>query len=189
MSAEKLDRRVRRTKTLLTQGLMQLMTQKDIKDISVRELSDLADINRGTFYLHYKDIYDLLDKIEDEMFTNFNTILDRNLTRDFQVSAPHETLKDIFIFLESHRDVARVMLGPHGDLTFINRLRNLVKEHLDNISGLQGASPDESAYREAFIVSGCIGVIETWLLHPNPQPPEAVAAFCSDFLIKGLTAL
>ena len=57
MEAEKMDRRVRRTRNLLLQGLIRLMNEKDIKDISVRELSDLADINRGTFYLHYTDIY------------------------------------------------------------------------------------------------------------------------------------
>ena len=56
MAQEKMDRRVRRTKTLLLQGLIQLMEVKDIKDISVKELSDLADINRGTFYLHYSEV-------------------------------------------------------------------------------------------------------------------------------------
>ena len=57
------DRRIRRTRALLRQGLIQLMETKDIKDISVKELSDLADINRGTFYLHYNDIYDMLGKM------------------------------------------------------------------------------------------------------------------------------
>ena len=66
MAQEKMDRRVRRTKALLLQGLIQLMEEKDIKDISVKELSDLADINRGTFYLHYSDVYNMLGKIEFE---------------------------------------------------------------------------------------------------------------------------
>ena len=71
MTQEKMDRRVRRTKTLLLQGLIRLMGEKDIKDISVKELSDLADINRGTFYLHYNDVYDMLSKIEEELFQEF----------------------------------------------------------------------------------------------------------------------
>ena len=58
------DRRVRKTKKQLRQGLTQLLQTKNINEISVRELSDLVDINRGTFYLHYRDIYDLLDQIE-----------------------------------------------------------------------------------------------------------------------------
>ena len=71
MAQEKMDRRVRRTKALLLQGLIQLMEEKDIKDISVKELSDLADINRGTFYLHYSDVYNMLGKIEEELFQEF----------------------------------------------------------------------------------------------------------------------
>lgn len=55
-----IDRRVMRTKTLLIHSLSTLMKQKNIKDITVKELCELADINRGTFYLHYKDIYDML---------------------------------------------------------------------------------------------------------------------------------
>ena len=58
MNDNNLDSRVRRTKRLLRQGLTELLKQKSIKKITVRELSELIDINRGTFYLHYKDIYD-----------------------------------------------------------------------------------------------------------------------------------
>ena len=79
MATEKTDRRVRRTRALLLKGLIGLMKEKDIKDISVKELSDLADINRGTFYLHYNDIFDMVEKLEDELFVEFNAILDRNL--------------------------------------------------------------------------------------------------------------
>ena len=72
MAEEKIDRRVRKTRALLTQGLIRLMKEKDIKDISVKELSDLVDINRGTFYLHYSDVYDMVAKIEDNLFEQFS---------------------------------------------------------------------------------------------------------------------
>lgn len=65
------DRRVRKTKKLLLDGLTQLMQTKDVSEISVKELSDLVDINRGTFYLHYRDIFDMLNKTEDELFFAF----------------------------------------------------------------------------------------------------------------------
>ena len=46
---------------------MMLMSEKPSKSISVRELAERADINRGTFYIHYKDVSDLLQRLEDEM--------------------------------------------------------------------------------------------------------------------------
>ena len=64
--AEKVDRRVRKTKMQLSQGLARLMQKKSIKEITVKELVDEVDINRSTFYLHYTDIYQMLEKIEEE---------------------------------------------------------------------------------------------------------------------------
>ena len=57
---KKEDRRVRRTRKILTQALTELLQQKQVNEITVKELTDLADMNRGTFYLYYKDIFDSL---------------------------------------------------------------------------------------------------------------------------------
>ena len=72
---KKEDRRVRRTKKLLTQALTQLLQEKQINEITVKELTDLADMNRGTFYLYYKDIFDMLEKIEDGLFEALDEIV------------------------------------------------------------------------------------------------------------------
>lgn len=177
------DRRIRKTRAMLQQGLIQLMETKNIKDISVKELSDLVDINRGTFYLHYSDIYDLLAKMEDELFLEFNEILDRTLTCEF--TSPETTLQEVFAFLERHRAFAKATMGAHGDLAFVNRMKGLVKERIYNILDVKQINQNHE-YIESFIVSGCIGVIETWLNHPSPKPPEEIAVFCNDMLMKGI---
>ena len=64
---KKTDRRVRKTKSQLKTGLAQLMREKSIREITVKELVDAVDINRSTFYLHYSDIPGLLAEIENEM--------------------------------------------------------------------------------------------------------------------------
>ena len=65
--AEKVDRRVRKTKAQLRAGLARLMQKKSIKEITVKELVDEVDINRSTFYLHYSDIYQMLESVENEL--------------------------------------------------------------------------------------------------------------------------
>lgn len=187
MAQEKIDRRVRKTRALLLQGLIQLMNEKDIKDISVKELSDLVDINRGTFYLHYNDIYDMLDKVEDELFREFNEILDRNLTEQTKIIPSNAILLDIFSFLEKNYDISKVMLGPHGDLAFVNRLKELVKERLRHILELEHAG-ENLEYFYSFIVSGFVGIIETWLNHENPLPPEKIADLCWQLLRNGIAS-
>ena len=63
--AEVEDKRIRRTKKLLRQALTRLMLQKDFQSITVTDVVREADINRGTFYAHYRDVYDLRDKIAE----------------------------------------------------------------------------------------------------------------------------
>jgi len=182
------DRRIRRTKALLLQSLMQLMETKDVRDISVKELSDLADINRGTFYLHYRDIYDMLKQVEDELFLEFNAIFHQDICRSRTTLSSQKTLLNIFSFLERHRDVARIMVGPHGDHSFVSRLKNAVKEYISDLLEDQN-SAYYYAYVESFIVSGCTGVIETWLNQDSPRSPEEMSIICNDMLMKGLKML
>ena len=98
---KKEDRRVRRTKKLLTQALTELMQQKQIKDITVTELTEKADMNRGTFYLYYRDVFDnpsprqlarfvtgeVVEDSHDEVggydYTAINNLLQRNTLKNF----------------------------------------------------------------------------------------------------------
>ena len=57
------DRGIRKTRAVLKNALLSLMKEKSVKHITVKELCDRADINRGTFYLHYADVFDMLEKI------------------------------------------------------------------------------------------------------------------------------
>lgn len=180
-----IDRRVHRTRSMLQQSLVQLMTEKEIKDITVKELSESADITRGTFYLHYNDIYDILRSMEYELFTEFNEILSQSFDNNGNRLSPEATLANIFSFLERHRDAAKVLMGPHGDIAFVNRLKDLVKERIYSVL-TQKKAVCQYDYAEAFAVSGCIGVIETWLQQSSPLSPDEMARICSDMLIRGL---
>ena len=73
--AEVEDKRIRRTKKLLRQALTRLMQQKDFQSITVTDVVREADINRGTFYAHYRDVYDLRDKIETGMIEDFRGMI------------------------------------------------------------------------------------------------------------------
>ena len=87
--AEKMDRRVRKTKAQLREGLARLMQQKSIKEISVKELVDEVDINRSTFYLHYTDIYQMLQKIEEDAMQNITEVMKKYPIITLHSAAPH----------------------------------------------------------------------------------------------------
>ena len=78
---QKQERRYRRTEKMILDGLTTLLQSKSIKEISVRELSDLVDINRSTFYLHYADIYDLLEKTEERLLAELSNAVENDWER------------------------------------------------------------------------------------------------------------
>ena len=170
---EKMDRRVRKTRALLLQGLVKMMENHDIQDISVKELTELVDINRGTFYLHYDDIYDMLHKVEDEMFREFNEIMEQE-----PLGTP--TLSSDGLLLEFFR-----FLDRHRDLTFVNRLKDQIKKR--TLRFLESAQSDANyEYLCSFIITGCVGVVETWLKEATPQSPEEMAEILGAMLLRQL---
>ena len=87
MKNETLDRRVRKTRQQLQHCLAVLLKEKKIQEITVREITEMADLNRGTFYLHYKDVFDLLEKVELELLDELDGTLQK-----YQASDLHQML-------------------------------------------------------------------------------------------------
>jgi len=110
MKDGKMDRRVKYTKTMLKDALVQLMQKQHISGISVKSLCDIADINRSTFYTHYTDQYDLLRHIEEEVMDNLKLHLEKKDYKDnLPVSAQVMTL--ILEYAKENADLLRAVNG------------------------------------------------------------------------------
>ena len=105
MNEPVVDRRVRKTKKILRECLTQLLKSKKIQDITVRELTEMADLNRGTFYLHYKDVFDLLEQMEDELLISFSQLLNQ-LDATNRGVPPRQVLAEIFSMARENADLA-----------------------------------------------------------------------------------
>lgn len=181
---KKTDRRVLRTRKMLLDGLMDLLKEKDIKDISVKELADYVDINRCTFYLHYKDVYDMLEKIEMEVITDFNSMLDSciNSTSD----DPHLFLLAFFTYANEHQKTLSALIGQHGDLAFTNYMKKIVQERMHFIWEKNAYKTDNFEYYSAFIISGCLGLLEKWVQNGFVESPEDMAEFAAEMVLQGI---
>ena len=181
---KKEDRRVRRTKKLLTQALTQLMQTKQINEITVKELTDLADMNRGTFYLYYKDIYDMLEKIEDGIFEALDRI---SLLHEHEnvVTQTKPILYDLFRFIGENQEMCRVLLSPHGDMNFLHRLNDVVREKCLEIwpANQENQSEADFEYHYSFVIFGCAGLIRAWV-NRNCQESAVQMAEMADAMIR-----
>jgi AcrR family transcriptional regulator len=184
MSEPSGDRRVRRTKKLLMRSLTKLMTEKKINKITVTELTELADVNRSTFYLYYRDIYDMIDKIETEMFEEFNLQLKKLYISDPNRENTLSFFVFVFEFVRENADICKILLGQDGDYTFLNKFKEAIMESQPpNMNKLDQTA---NRYFMPFAVSGCIGAIQQWLQEDMVSPPREIAEFIIGLIMNGL---
>ena len=169
------NRSVRNTKKHLKESLLALLQEKPVNEISVTELSELADVNRGTFYFHYTDVYDILYKTQDEFFREFEKILCSDEIDKINI---YQYLLKVFTFLGDNHSMCRVFFSENNDMKFFNKIKLLVNDHLCSLWKYTDTHFDQTGMEmyNAFIVSGCAGIMKRWLDDGLKEPPEEIAA-------------
>ena len=181
-----MDRRVRKTRMQLRAGLTQLMREKPIKDITVRELAQLVDINRCTFYLHYRDIYDMVEQVEQEVFEEFEALVRAHPAQELQ-SKPISILLDLFEFFSANADLCAVFLGGNGDMAFFNKLIALIRGRVvEYWLQEQKKNPEQFDYYFAFLASGFIGIIREWFARDMKETPAQMASLAEQLVLYGM---
>lgn len=174
------DRRVKYTKMVLKESFIKLLEQKDISQITIKEICADADINRATFYAHYSDQYDLLRKIEKELLDNINahiSDLDRN-NNNVKVVL---TVEKIFEYLKENAKLCKLLLSERGDLSFQKQImmlvyHNIISELTDN----NKITKEDAEYVYAFTITGCVGIVQKWLDEDMKKSPQ----FMAEMIVK-----
>lgn len=110
MTGQKVDKRVARTKTRLKEGLADLMTEKSIQEITVKELVAHVHINRSTFYLHYSDISNMLENVKQELIEEIAEVMETYPPEPFSEQSVL-FMKDIFFSLGEKPQTVSISYG------------------------------------------------------------------------------
>lgn len=190
MNTKGKNRSVLRTQTLLKNGLTELMLTKPVQNITVRELTDYVNLNRGTFYLHYKDIQDLLEHLENDMLDEFIEITNAHQPQKMN-GKPFPLIYDLYKFLKKNADFVKLVLVTNREQNFKNRLKEIIQERCINDWNeiFSHTDPKLSEIYSSYVLSGCIGIIETWVMHDTQQSPEELARYTENIMLNGLNIL
>lgn len=183
------DRRTRRTKKLLTEAFIELLSEKKLNEITVKELCDKADINRGTFYLHYQDIYDLKQNIETDLYAELMELIQP--FSNVKELDSYQLFYNMFLYTKKNEALFRAFLGPNGDISFLTNLKTLFKEYYLSAL-LKERTLDITTnlvYAYDFISSGFTGLVISWLESEHPYSIEEMARLTSRMVFDGLPAL
>ena len=178
---KKEDRRVRYTKKAIRDGFLQLLAVKPIEKISVTEICREADINRGTFYAHYSDPYELKRSLEAQLAEAMQQRLRESGVERLDSL---ETLR----LLKENEELCRVFAGPYGDNdAMLKVIRQHAEAYLEQEILILGELSDQMAEcLKALLVSSISTVVKYWLDTGMKEPPERVAYVLDTYCFKGI---
>lgn len=167
---EQNDLRVIRTKKLIKEAFLELIEESGFDSVTVKQLTERAGINRGTFYSHYVDKFDLMEKCVGELFIEAEEKLIRNLPRVFgeeRTEASYHFLVPFIRFIEDNQIIMKPLLGPNGDPAFQAKLRSYMHTALFQRTSTALFDPSKalvpSEYLISYVSSAHMGVIYEWL--------------------------
>lgn len=173
------------TRKRIEETILQLLAQKEFSKISVRDITTTASINRGTFYLHFADKYELLEKMEKDVLAGLMeacsplqpaTVLEEARSGELSTFS-----MQVFHYIDAHFMKFKVLLSRNNHSGFLKRLQQFFcqqfKDKYENHLLMQQDAQIPANYFAAFAASAFLGVIEEWLNEMSPASPEQIANY------------
>jgi AcrR family transcriptional regulator len=170
--------RVRRTRALLREALVELIEDRGFDRITVGELASRAMISRAAFYRNYRDKYELVEQIFDEAMAEMTTTED-------DTRSPGQRWTEFLRHIDSYHRLYGALLGKKGSPWFADRMRNALAA--TSTTHLPGHTPDDLA--PSIISAIFIQSIVWWLEHDRPYPPDQIAEQSSHIIRTVLEAV
>ncbi len=182
------DKRVIRTKRSIKTALFDLMKTKDYSTITISELTSAANVNRRTFYTHYKNLNDIFDEIENDLVTALMKLIAEMDRSDYQ--------KGIYqLFLDFHNLISvdfdyyfsLIRIDMRGIL--ISRLKTALEQAYQNHECSENTASTDGKLAFAFIAGGFLNAYIEWYTSGSTIPIENVARLISHFSINVINNL
>lgn len=168
----KVDRRILKSQAALKKAIIELMSEKSFDDITIQDISDRANVSRGTIYLHYIDRFDLLDKLIETHINELREMCEAAAELDY-INA---TLI-WFEYFESNYLFFSTMLAskgaPYFRSRFLDLLLELFKKEVDVTAGINHGLNENLVNH--FFASAYVGLVEWWFANGMPFPPKVMA--------------
>ncbi|MCP1146584.1 TetR/AcrR family transcriptional regulator [Lysinibacillus endophyticus] len=185
----------RKTKKLIQESFLEMLQSKPFESITVGDIAKTANINRGTFYLHYVDKFDLLDKIELQLFEDLGNHIDELQSSYSSIHSfekgQEQLAATLFSTIKMHSPLLKILLSDHGRAGFHLRFKLAILEKV-RINLEKNKNYNENLqvpmdYFLAFITSAFLGLIEQWVQNDLDKTPEEMTKLYIDiiFFIQG----
>ncbi|MDL1163474.1 TetR/AcrR family transcriptional regulator [Paenibacillus lautus] len=188
--SEKLDRRKARTREQLRKALIEIMEEKGPDRVTVSDLTEKANINRSTFYLHYTDAVDLLSQVKGEVWEGLRSRMEKLNPYEYLSyaarSEPDPAMVNVIEYYAEHADFFRVILGPKGDPAFAVQIKEFLQtQHISKILDLRPDLAETIVPKDfmiAYFAASNLSILLHWIESGMQQSPSSIALMITHIL-------
>lgn len=171
------------TKQNLIDAFWALYCEKSIEKITVKEITQKAGYNRGTFYEYFTDIYDVLEQIEESLIPSLNELPPISFGNE-HMGIPIDMFMKLY---EKNSKYYSVLLGDHGDPAFASKLKNSTKPILKQaFAEKYKGNQIEFDFVLEYVLSGMIGIMSYWFRHDKAMTSEELIALMQELMEHGV---
>lgn len=184
------DQRTRITKKMIREAFLALLSKKDIRHITVRELCERAQINRGTFYKHYYDVYDLREQIENELLFEFAESVGR-FADSGALGSVSAVCRTVFALLKENSELCMILLGRDTDDGMIDKFVKIGHDVFMKFYGERFPDTETEKLERyyLFISGGCVVSLRRWILSGMKEPVDEIADEMAGIMTYGVEYL
>lgn len=183
MKLSNLDRRTRYTLRVIRAAMFELMESKPLEKITVTDICQLADINRGTFYKYYRDVYDLFEKTGNDFIEEIHALF---LESDASSSDMPRFFASIFQILSENKDLVQIAKNREFTERFTQKLLVFVLPHIHQLvtHSHPSISQEEATLLTEYIMGGCTRVVAAWIRDDMKIPAEQMERYITKFITQ-----
>ncbi|MEH0157303.1 TetR/AcrR family transcriptional regulator [Limibacter armeniacum] len=165
-----MDRRVKKSRQALFDAFTKLMVEHPFQKLSIAMVTEEADVNRGTFYLHFKDKFDLREQCID---MHLNQLMTSCTGGDQKLFTSKKAMLTTFDYLKDNASFYKVMLTGEDNTFFRRRMEEILRIGLtDFVESKTIKDPIDKEIMMQAIISAGAGLIEWWLTNRNDLEPN-----------------
>lgn len=178
------DRRQVRTRRRIREAFNELVMEKDIDKITIKELAERADIDRKTFYLHYAGVGEVLEEIQNELLAKVDHLLS-----DFDLFRPDFDALGFFHRLNAVIDqdsafYRRLLVADRYSFYYVKlktSMKEVLRERYFQAAGKSEVSPVKLDLYAEYATSGIMAIYVDWLKHPEYDLEEVAEVATENF--------
>ena len=188
-NTKKRDSRIEKTRSSIRDAFIKLITEKDISQITIKELAETADINRKTFYMHYSSVEDILDNIENDLIKRLLAIMD-----DYDFSDSKFDIYGLFSslngLLNENLDLYKQLVKANSYNLLIVKVKTILKKGLiEKYSEKYDMDEAVMSLYAEYIASGVMSIYIEWLKTDSQISLEELAKMAGSITLNGIQSL